>query len=250
MADENRNFGMREHLRGHAAEHYCRNPAPSVRGHDDEIAPSPLGGLDDAFVRMVLFDLHRFARHTRGTRLLRDAIQYLLCVRLGALGMLGKRVRHLIDPRRRNRVDIEGCLHGQCCDLCPDCFGKGQSMSHCPAGKLRTVGWNQNMPVHAVLSIAPVPPHLQHSFRVIFNLQGQGGGQASALISSPLLVRCAASAALITGAACSATDRYGCCGSSWTLTTARMLATARNAAPPRSADATRANWRSPSAPPA
>src|SRR5258708_5452080 len=68
MTDENRNFGVRKHLRGHAAEHDCRNPAPSVRGHDDEIAPSPLGSLDDAFVGMILFDLHGFACHTRGAR--------------------------------------------------------------------------------------------------------------------------------------------------------------------------------------
>src|SRR5262249_56078868 len=99
MADENRNFGVREHLRGHAAEHDCRNPAPSVRGHDDEIAPSPLGGLDDAFVGMVLFDLHRFTRHTRGAGLLRDAIQYLLSVRLSALALPAKRLPHPIDPR-------------------------------------------------------------------------------------------------------------------------------------------------------
>jgi hypothetical protein len=35
--------------------------APTVRGHDDEIAASLLGGVDDPLVSMILFDLHGFA---------------------------------------------------------------------------------------------------------------------------------------------------------------------------------------------
>src|ERR1700730_19137123 len=56
VADQNRNFRVRQHLGRRAAEHDCRNPAPAVRGHDDEIAASLLGGLDDRFVRMILFE--------------------------------------------------------------------------------------------------------------------------------------------------------------------------------------------------
>src|SRR5262249_15020377 len=82
MADENRNFGMREHLHRHAAEHDCRDPAPPVRGHDDEIAASSLGGVDDAFVRMIPFDLHGFADDTSCASFLGDALQYALRMRL------------------------------------------------------------------------------------------------------------------------------------------------------------------------
>ena len=90
MADQNRNFRVRQHLGRHAAEHDCRNPASAVRGHDDEIATSLLGGLDDGFVRMILFDLHGFADDTGLTRFFGDAVQYLFRVRFGARGVLGK----------------------------------------------------------------------------------------------------------------------------------------------------------------
>ena len=48
VTDEHRNFRVRKYLRRHAAKHDCRNPAPSVRGHDDEVAASLLGGVYDA----------------------------------------------------------------------------------------------------------------------------------------------------------------------------------------------------------
>src|SRR5215831_11022758 len=158
MADENRNFGMREYLHRHAAEHDCRDPAPSVRGHDDEIAASSLGGADDAFVRMVLFDLHGFADDTSCASFLGDALQYALRMRFGARGVLGKSARHFIDPRSRNGIDVERSFHRQGGDFCPDRLGKRQSMAHRPAGKLGAVGWDQNMPIHpAPLSVMPCP---------------------------------------------------------------------------------------------
>jgi len=61
-----------------------------MRGHDDEVAASLLGGVYDGFVRMVLFDLHGFADDTGQTRCFGDAIQYLFRVHFGALGVLGK----------------------------------------------------------------------------------------------------------------------------------------------------------------
>ena len=90
VADQNRNFRVRQHLRRHAAKHDRRNPAPAVRGHDDEVAASLFSGLDDGFVRMILFDLHGFAGYTGQTRGFGNATQYLFCVRFGAFGVLGK----------------------------------------------------------------------------------------------------------------------------------------------------------------
>src|SRR5262245_61410534 len=55
MADEDRNFRVRKHLGGHAAEHDRRNAAAPVRAHDNEVATPLLGGRDDGFVRMVFF---------------------------------------------------------------------------------------------------------------------------------------------------------------------------------------------------
>ena len=74
MADQHRNFRVRQHLGRHTAKHDCRDPAPAMRGHDDEVAASLLGGLDDGFVRMILFDLHGFADDTSQTRCFGDAI--------------------------------------------------------------------------------------------------------------------------------------------------------------------------------
>jgi len=73
---------------------------------------------------MILFDLHGFADDTGLTRFFGDAVQYLFRVRFGALGVLGKSPRHFIDPRSRNRIDIERCLHRQCGDFCSDRLGK------------------------------------------------------------------------------------------------------------------------------
>jgi len=70
-----------QHLGRHAAKDDCRNPTPAVRGHDDEIAASLLGGLNDGFVRMILFDLHGFAYDTSQARFFGDAIQYLFRMR-------------------------------------------------------------------------------------------------------------------------------------------------------------------------
>ena len=90
MTDEYRNFRVRKHLRRHAAKHDCRNSAPSVRGHDDEVAASLLGGVYDTLVRMILFDLHGFTDDTSRAGFFGDSIQYALRVRFGALGMLGE----------------------------------------------------------------------------------------------------------------------------------------------------------------
>ena len=90
MADKDRNFGVRKHLGRHAAKHDRRNPAPTVRGHDDEIAASLLGGVDDPLIRMILFDLHGFADDIRCVSLFGDLIQYAPRVRFGALGVLDK----------------------------------------------------------------------------------------------------------------------------------------------------------------
>jgi hypothetical protein len=61
-----------------------------VRGHDDEIAASLLGGVDDPLIRMILFDLHGFADDIRCVSLFGDLIQYAPRVRFGALGVLDK----------------------------------------------------------------------------------------------------------------------------------------------------------------
>ena len=90
VADKNRNFGMRKHLGRHAAKHDCRNPAPSMRGHNDEITASLFGGLDDGLVRMILFDLHGFAAYTSCASFFGDATQYVSRMRSGTLGMLSK----------------------------------------------------------------------------------------------------------------------------------------------------------------
>ena len=66
---------MRKHLRRHAAKYDSRNPAPSVRGHDDEVAASLLGGVYDALVSMILFDLHGFTDDTSRAGFFGDAIQ-------------------------------------------------------------------------------------------------------------------------------------------------------------------------------
>jgi len=89
MADQNRNFRVRQHLGRHAPKHDRRNPAPAVRGHDDEIAASLLGGLNDGFVRMILFDLHGFADDASLARFFGDATQYLFRMRFGARSVRG-----------------------------------------------------------------------------------------------------------------------------------------------------------------
>ena len=66
---------MREYLGRHAAKHDRRNPASPVRGHDDEIAASLLGDVNDSLVRMILFDLHGFADDISCVRLFGDLIQ-------------------------------------------------------------------------------------------------------------------------------------------------------------------------------
>jgi len=65
-------------------------PLLPCEGHDNEIAGSLLGGLDDGFVRMILLDLNGFADDTSRTRFFGDAIQYLFRARFGARGMLSK----------------------------------------------------------------------------------------------------------------------------------------------------------------
>src|SRR5438093_4630369 len=177
MADKNGNFRVREHFRRHPAKHDCRNPAPSMRGHDDEIASSLLGGLNNAFVGMVLLDLHCFADYTSRASLFRDAVQDLLRVGFGTLGVQSKSFRHFINSRSGNRVDVERSLYGQRRDFCSDCFGERQSMAHRRAGKLRTVGWDQNMPIHAALSIAQRATTPATFFWVVSNLQEEDGGR-------------------------------------------------------------------------
>src|SRR5919108_4341622 len=98
MADEHWNFRMRKHLGGHAPEHDRRNAAASVRGHDDKVTTFLLGGRNDGFVRVVFFDLHRIAVDPNRTSLFGHPVQYPLRVRFGALGVLGKRARHRINP--------------------------------------------------------------------------------------------------------------------------------------------------------
>ena len=92
MADKNRNFRVRKHLGRHATKRDCRNPASSMRGHDDEIAVPLLGGLNDGFVRLILFDLHGFTGYACGARVLGDAVQYLSSMRFGVLDMRRKRI--------------------------------------------------------------------------------------------------------------------------------------------------------------
>jgi hypothetical protein len=118
VTDEHRNFRVRKHLRRHAAKHDCRNPAPSVRGHDDEVAASLRGGVYDALVRMILFDLHSFTDDTSRAGFFGDSIQYAPRVRFGALDVLGESVGHFIDSRSRNCVDIERRFNRQCGDFC------------------------------------------------------------------------------------------------------------------------------------
>src|SRR4029077_14538494 len=72
MANKNRNFRVRKHLGGHAAEHDGSNAAASVRGHDDEVATPLLGGHYDGFVWMVFFDLHRVADESQPRELVRQ----------------------------------------------------------------------------------------------------------------------------------------------------------------------------------
>ena len=160
MADEHRNFRVRKDLGRYAAKHDCRKSASSVRGHNDEIAASLLGGVYDALVSLILFDLQGLANHTNRASFFRNSIQYSLCVCFGAFGVLGKSALHRINPGSRDCVNIERRLHRQCGHLCPDEFGKRQSMAHRPTGKLRAVGWDQNMPIHVLLPIArrPAPP--------------------------------------------------------------------------------------------
>ena len=62
----------------------------------------------------------------------------------------GPTAASLLDPRSRDRVDVERPLHRQCGDFCSNGLGERQPMLHRPAGKLGTVGWDQNMPIHAV----------------------------------------------------------------------------------------------------
>src|ERR1700745_3541618 len=107
MADKNRNFRVCKHLGCHAAKHDGRKPASSVRGHDDEIAAPLLGGVYDALVSLILFDLNGLANHTSRASFFPDSLQYPLCVSCGAFGVLTKSPRHFIDSRSRNRVDVK-----------------------------------------------------------------------------------------------------------------------------------------------
>ena len=64
MADEDRNFSVRENLIRHAAQDDRGNAAAAVRRHDDEIASSLLGGLDNRLMGMILQELRGFALAT------------------------------------------------------------------------------------------------------------------------------------------------------------------------------------------
>src|SRR5436190_22597935 len=101
MADEHRNFRVREHLGRYAAKHDGRKSASSMRGHNDEIAASLLSAVYDALVSLILFDLNGLANHTSRASLFRDSIQYPLCVGVVAFSVLGKRSRHFIKARNR-----------------------------------------------------------------------------------------------------------------------------------------------------
>ena len=68
VADEDRNFSVRENLIRHAAQDDRGNAAAAVRRHDDEIAFSLLGGLDNRLMGMILQDLRGFALDPRRAR--------------------------------------------------------------------------------------------------------------------------------------------------------------------------------------
>jgi hypothetical protein len=62
-ADQHRGLGVRQHLGRLAAEHHRGKAPPSVRRHEDEIAPLRVGRLDDRLVRTVFDDVDDIARH-------------------------------------------------------------------------------------------------------------------------------------------------------------------------------------------
>ena len=98
MADEDRNFGVRENLIRHAAQDDRGNAAAAVRRHDDEIASSLLGGLDNRLMGMILQDLRGFALDPRRARRFRHRAQYLAGMRFGVLGIFGEGSCHLVVP--------------------------------------------------------------------------------------------------------------------------------------------------------
>src|SRR6185437_5703816 len=58
---EHRDGAVRQYLNRLAAEYYGRDPAPTVRGHDDQITILLGGNLDDRLIGLLVHDMKRLA---------------------------------------------------------------------------------------------------------------------------------------------------------------------------------------------
>ena len=52
---------MDQHLGGHTTEQYGRHAVSTVGGHNDQIAPDVLSGVDDRLVGILMVDMQNLA---------------------------------------------------------------------------------------------------------------------------------------------------------------------------------------------
>jgi hypothetical protein len=109
---------MREYLIGHTPEQNRGNPAPPVRGHDDDIASLVLCGRDDRLIGVVMLELHGLAIRARLTMPSSEVLAqrygvYRIRPTLGGTVLRASRFRfdHLALPHsRRDKLVEQGLV--------------------------------------------------------------------------------------------------------------------------------------------
>ena len=150
--DENRYFAMRKHLGGLAAEQQRRDAGAPMRSHDDKVAAFRSRGIDDRLVGMIILDLQRVARDAGGLRRFRgDAQRFVSLGRYARLVLGGRVFDHSFFGG--NDTPLRAIRACDCEDRNPgsDRFGQRDAMLDGFFGKLRTVGWDEDLTVHCSL---------------------------------------------------------------------------------------------------
>src|SRR5271157_1314665 len=149
--DENRYFAMRKHLDGLAAEQQRRDAVAPMRSHDDKVAAFRSRGIDDRLVGTIILDLQGVARDAGGLRRVRGDAQRFVSLGRYARLVLGGRVFHSCFGG--NDTILRAIRACDCEDRNPgsDRFGQGDAVLDGFSGKLRTIGWDEDLTVHCSL---------------------------------------------------------------------------------------------------
>jgi hypothetical protein len=150
VTDQNGNIRVCEHLIGYAPEQNRGDPAPPVRGHDDDIATFVLCSRDDPFIRLVMLELHGFTGDPRCLSCVGDTLQYSGSMFFSLLGVLGIGFGHFPYSGLRDVEDIERSLDDQRRYFSAKGLRQRQSMLDSMFGERRAVGCDQNVPIHTL----------------------------------------------------------------------------------------------------